>query len=245
VDGQGRLLAVLTDPEDVFGNPHYMGAAELAVRLGSIDTFERRGQVILLDGFECGDRGWIPSLSGTLASVNVSTTRRNSGTYSLKLVGGSSANHTAQATRKFAYATVSRMGYELAFCPYPNLDYLKCSMHFYTGTVRIDFHIIYDHTNSRVRYTFNEVNYTDIVTSINLAADDYLFHHLKFVVDMPDWALMRVVLDNTVYNIAVGNDYEAGETSPPHMRVAATIASRSGNNDYVYIDDVIVTQSEP
>ena len=81
-----------------FGDP--VSNAELAARLGSPDTFDRRGDVLWMDDFESGLK-WRTSLLGTGSLIDLTATMAASGGKCCRLVTGSANNDYAYLLRHF------------------------------------------------------------------------------------------------------------------------------------------------
>jgi hypothetical protein len=92
-----------------------MDLGELAVRLGSIDTFDRRGNVIFLENFEAGYLKWATSINGTGSSVSLVAGIARSGEHSCLLVGGPGVGRFADVTRSVAIPVIGKLGGEISF----------------------------------------------------------------------------------------------------------------------------------
>ena len=77
VDSEGRGEMFLNDTEDIWGNINTVGLAEAAVRMGSIDSFDRRGSVFYIDTFEDSPLKWSSNFGtvggGTGHSITLSS----------------------------------------------------------------------------------------------------------------------------------------------------------------------------
>ncbi|GAJ22875.1 unnamed protein product, partial [marine sediment metagenome] len=99
--------------------------AELATRLGSIVTFDRRGDVAFLDDYESGIEKWVEShAEGTeWGTVGLSARAAESGSFSTKLVTKGTVDGYAQVIYTLPYWNPinGRLGVEIKFTLPSNL----------------------------------------------------------------------------------------------------------------------------
>ncbi len=89
--------------------------AELAARLKSIVTFDRRGNIIWMDDFEGAILLWETALSGTDAAIAISAASAHQGSTSCKLTAGKTATRYAIIRKDLAPVKESRFGLECCF----------------------------------------------------------------------------------------------------------------------------------
>ena len=88
---------------------------ELAVRLGSIITFDRRGDIVWFDDFEGDVFKWERDPSGVDAAIIVSPEAARNGAFSAKLTTGNLADDHATILHHLPYPVTSRVGFEISF----------------------------------------------------------------------------------------------------------------------------------
>jgi hypothetical protein len=219
--------------------------AELAARLGSIVTFDRRGDVIWLDDFEDNINKWVQSAVGTGGSIGLSNDAARSGSMSAKLVTPSDALLAARLYRDFLYPEVGKIGAEISFTINNNLDFFQLGLQFWTET---------KYTNSLLRYLPSEkaLYYVDsnnvqrvILSNVNLFAVTPLFHTLKLVVDIKTDKYIRVLLDSYYVDMSeiACPTYTGVYTKDFDCQITAM--GKAGLNIAIYVDDFILTQNEP
>jgi len=245
VDEDGRMIALITDELDIYNNKVIVGNAELAVRLGSEKFFDRRGDVIFIDNFENGTAKWRLSGVGTGNKQVLTADKSRSRGYSVKLVGGSTATFLAEMYARIPYPVLSKWGFEVHFAMGSNIDKVQFSMVKFTGTQAKSGLIRYDRTNEKLQYVDKNGADQDIETSFKLSQSDYLFHVFKLVQDLENDKFHRLIINETTYDLSAYDVYTYSDTSTKHISIGIELYSRSGNNDYIYIDNVIVTQNEP
>jgi len=219
--------------------------AELAARLGSINTFDRRGDVIWLDDFENNINKWLTYAVGTGGSVALSNDRARNGAMSAKLVTPSDALLAARIYRDFPYPEVGKIGAEISFTIDNDLDFFQLGLQFWTET---------KYTNSLLRYLPSEkaLYYADsdgvikvLLSNVNLFATTPLFHTLKLVVDIKTDKYVRALLDSYYVDMS---DIACRTTTGVYtkdMNSQIVAMGKAGLNITIYIDDFILTQNEP
>jgi hypothetical protein len=245
VDAQGRMLAVLTDPEDVFGNPHYMGSAELAARLGSIDTFDRRGQVIFMDDFESGTLGrWTDVSFGPNSKISLSTAYANRGAFSAKFVCGEAVNDTATMLHYMCYPVLGKIGLEAAVEWHGAESFRFCwQQMLYTGAKLYYAFVRLDINAETLSYLDSAGAWQVFASGIKPYA--HMFRNSKLVVDFLAEKFVRFTLDATEYDLsAYGLRYIVSAAAPGYVLGLAHSRYDGAVTDTIYIDDIIVTVIE-
>lgn len=249
LDEHGRMLAVLTDPEDVFGNPTQMGAAELAARLGSINTYERRGNTVWMDDFEDSTFKWDKSVSGI--TINRSTESVFMKNYSVKFDLGSAAANWGEISRQFHAPKTTRVGLECAFALHDtNIQYATMSLGIYDGS---ELHL----TGLDFRPETNAMHYgwrlagisaisTDPFATIDIPEGDSIYSHMKLVIDTETNYHVKAFINNVEYDLSSYEMFHVTTATPPkliigfHLNHGASVAAT-----HCYADNFILTQNEP
>ena len=239
-------------------NVEVANADELAVRLGAISLFERRGEIMWQDDFECSTLKWIQDV-GTVAR---STTSARNGNASLKLTTGASVDNLARAIWRGHYPNTyggiapyyeghtCRIGAEFSFALGPSIKYIMLqlglvvdSTHFYQGIVRYrpqdnDLQI-YQRTGTP------PAAWETIATSLDIYEQDKMYHTWKLVIDISNWKYLRLYLDDNEYDISsYGINYSTPSNARRRTVVDLEISNNASGAHYAYIDDFILTINE-
>jgi len=219
--------------------------AELAARLGSIVTFDRKGDVIFLDGFESGLTAWLRSGTGTGWSITQDAAHVRNGGFSAKLVCGSDGIREARFHKLLPYPILSNLGFEASFTMHADVEYIDFYLAIYDGTDLIEGRIRFDQDNSRLRYFSDTGFYVTIEDGLTLYEHNDMFNTIKFIVDFDNDEYIRVMLNERTWDLAGIRVETTGAVFAPH--VACNIYARGlvATNTTVWVDDVIITQNEP
>lgn len=218
---------------------------ELAARLGSPVTYDRRGEVVWYDIFENSLSPWNTSALGTGAVVEAVTTDTDLEGKAAKLTGGSDGVRTATLTRRFSLTSLQKVGFEVSVYytttgfEHILLDVARYdSVNLHWGAIRILG------TNSQ-EYLDSDNNYTEFATETVWGSTAPIYHNLKLVVDMDNDEYVRFLYDETEYDLSsIAIRSQASAVEPQHV-IQFTVKSADGQNDIVQVGRAIVTGNEP
>ena len=244
-DDKGRMLAVLTDPEDVFGNPHHMGAAELAVRLGSINTFDRRGDTVWMDAFEAATLHWevTPGGGGGVAALN--TTYVLTGSQACKMQSGTTTDDPTKIIRSLAYPVKSRIGFEIATSYAAQIKDLTWRIVLYDGALLHIAQFNWNNVSDDLSYYDSTNNPQVFDTARSYTTDAGAFNISKMVVDFSTKKYIRFIHNNLEYDLSAYSYYTAEAEISPRLKIEFWVDGNTGQDAIVYVDNVIITQNEP
>lgn len=218
---------------------------ELATRLGSIVTFDRRGDVVWLDDFESNINKWRIFGTGTGYSALLSSEAARSGGLSAKLVTGITASGHIYIARYLPYPVEGNVGSEFSFVNNTDLQYIILAFDCYSGLENKEGAVRYRCSDEALDIYLPTVGFTEIATGIELVAATYFFHTLKLVVDLSTNKYVRLLLDSTSYDLSAYSISTAPSVIEPMWIFEITARNRVIGNEAFYIDDVIITQNEP
>ena len=218
---------------------------ELAARLGSSVTFDRRGDVIFLESFENGLIHVKTELGGAGAAVATATASARTGGYSAKLTAGSDGSKFARVRKELYPISVDRIGFEFSWARVPTNTFVRVALAYFPKGVYYYGYLQYDSLLDVWQYLDSAAAWQDLETSLVLYDDDVAYHTMKLVVDFGDNEYVRVLLDGFETDLAgVGM---RGSTSAlgPFVLAYVELTDQVAVNPYIYVDDLIVTINEP
>lgn len=251
-----RKLTYPTDPNDVWGRSHYVGNAELAVRLGSPDAFDRRGTTLLYDDFDAPPLRWDSWIGGGGGGVGGVVARDTTNPYRgegcVKLTCPNAANDQALAYRSIGISAEGRMSIEAAIkTATTGMGRVVLEMDIVTENNEL-FGAVCLPTISVAGLAFrndaavgitNPAKWTTIDSTYNVFSGTY--YNLKLVIDIEKEEYVRCIFAGHEYDIS-GNPLDpsavAGyRTVSPRLYIIADAAA----NRTAYFDDVILKIQEP
>lgn len=218
--------------------------AELAARLGSINTYDRRGNTIWMDDFEGATLKWDKTLSGAGAAATINAEHPYRGSQHLKLVGGSTANWRAQVIKYFSYLHVSNIGAEVAFTADANVLYFILELLTFDGTYYTEVQIWVDPINDELSY-LNSAGITTVFDdTIDFLESTRDYHILKVVMDPINNRYVRGFFDDTEYDMSAYPARHELSGISPSLQAGLYVYSNGATNAVINCDSFILTQNE-
>lgn len=219
--------------------------AELAVRLGSIVTFDRLGDIVSLDSFESGLSGVDTAGGGTGYSVSQDAEHARNGGFSAKMVCGSDGLRTAVIMKYLPYPVLANLGMEISFTMHTDISLLIVSIQLYNGTQFLEGYLKFDEDNSKLQYYDSAGAEQDLETDLALYKDPDLFHTIKLVVDFVNNKYVRALLNEHSWDMSDYDLYSTASAINPHIILTVYAKGAAAANATIHVDDLIVTQNEP
>jgi len=226
----------------IFGN---IDTGEMAARLGSIDTFERRGNVVLMETFEGPALQWIEDLNGDGAAANLSISQVRAGGQSCKLTAGEGVNGMAHIYRIIGALVTGRLGVETTFTLNADTKEIRYGVDWYDGTHVYNSLVMYDLLNKRFEYKNADGDATPFLSDIELLSGDDRWHVMKFVVDTATNKFVRFMADNISKDMTGMPIYIDDSDTLASIDTGISHISNHASVKSIYIDNFIVTQNEP
>lgn len=217
---------------------------ELVTRLGSIDTFDRRGNILFIDGFEGSMLKWEGLTRGEGASVSLNNTYARNGDISVKCVSGDANNDYAGIRKYLSFPVKSKTGFEISFTHNVNVKYYEITMIFYDGTVSYSAIVRLDVDGTQIRVWYGTGAWKDITTTLPLEEIGRLFHTIKLVADLTTGYFSRLILDNVTYDLSGLQLVSGAPDVDPYLYCQFWFKNTGVSTRTVYLDDAIVTINE-
>jgi len=218
---------------------------EHAVRMGSPNFFDRRGDVIFLTDFSEGLSMFRQMGSGLGPWVGLSTGNARTGAFAARLMPGPGLGGHAELVFTLAPPTVTGIGLEFSFGRDISPAYWEGHLEWFDGGARNIAWIRVNSATGGLEYYDNVTPWVYVGAVGQLRTWDGALHTLKMVVDIGRGEYVRVILNQQPFSLAgvpmpspgaVGAPYLYGEVR--HTNSVAIAAEG-------FVDNVIVTQNEP
>lgn len=217
---------------------------ELAARLGSPVTFDRRGDVVFLDSFEDGLEKWTKTFIGGAGAVDLSVERARTGAFSCRMRTSAGPAGGVQISRGTPALVPTTLGVEHSFHVPVAIEYLRLGVAAYDGAVVTLYEVRWRDSSDDLQYLDASYAWVTFATGVELGVLIRTFHTWKLVVDAEAKEYVHLLLDDSAYSLAGIAAYQEPAAVAPYYLTAITMAGRAGETDTVYVDDVILTQNE-
>lgn len=218
---------------------------ELAARLGTPDTFDRRGNVMWWDSFEGGVEKWFPLLSGAGAAVLWEALWARTGGFACALWVGSNLNEWAGIERYIAYPTMSRFGLEVSFNPNGFCPITEMYLELAPAPAQTMGALRYDINAGTLEYLDAAGLWVMLDPVFVVAGWANAFSTFKLVIDPANNSYVRVIANERAYAMQGIPLAPAVSPLPAVLRVRIYAIGVFAMNVPERIDDVIITQNEP
>lgn len=219
--------------------------AELAARLGSIHTFDRRGDIIWMDDFEGATLKWDNVTGVGTGTIALSTARAHNGTQSVKYDISAGVGSSTNMAHPMALPVDSTLGFEISFTGKPQIERIGIKVYLYTGTAYTLFQCWYSLLTNVLYIVGDGGADIPLAVGLMLLENDYCFHTMKMVADYKTGRYVRVILNDNEYDASA----YAGDGGAIGTETQLNIMIYAYNNNVasqpMYWDDFILTQNEP
>jgi len=217
---------------------------ELAVRLGSIVSYDRRGNVLWLDDFEDGLIKWKELIGVGVAPWDSATTKARNGGKSAYTSCSADTSPRAELSKGLPWRVAGKFGLEVSFATGANESQPYVKFQVYDGTQLYDFQIRFSTTNSLIQYRDADGNWQNLATGVNILKGDTYWHTLKLVIDSNEGEYIRVLFDGQDYSMAGIAGAVSASSIAPYLLITLANTTVGGVDSEIYYDDCIITQNE-
>jgi hypothetical protein len=225
----------------VYGN---IDSAEIAARLKSCDTHDRRGLILWMDDFEGAEKHWTDVVNGVGGVVALSTDYARSGDQSMKCTTGGAAGNYAGVRRYLVYPKLSRLGFEISFTYNLNINYYALNADTFDGATTHRGWIRIDLTNDRLRYYDDAMNFQTFFNHCPLCDQIGAFNTAKLVIDPVGGYYTRFILNDVEYDLSSYPLYAGASVLHPFYYYSFIGYTNIATNETFYVDDGIMTVDE-
>lgn len=218
--------------------------AELAARLGSSVTFDRRGNVLYVDSFDSGLSGWEETHTAGTGWVGPIAEPTHFGGVAIGAEYTPVADAYGLIYRYVALPSMTRYGFEVAFQPALNNRYLEQLFYHYDG-VRVHFYGFRWYQQTGELKVMNAAGAWQTVTTIApLIFFGYPWYIVKLVVDLDTGKYVRGMLNAITYDLSAYSALAVASDTTPVLYLSLKTVNDVADSTMAAWDDVIVTMGE-
>ena len=223
----------------------FQDIGELAARLGSVNTFDRRGNVMWIEDFEHTLKRWIYYTWNAEGDMQHTAEAARSGSFSVKLLSPTTVDKSTWMYHARPLPVPSKIGLEFSYSSFYEIKYLYAliTLRDYDGQYR--YQLRYDRYNRTLAYLNSGGGYTNLSGTPSHEMLTYCWNTIKLVVDYEKLKYVRALLNNFSWDLKnISGQFDAASYTPA-LGIEIRITNRTAGQHYIYIDDVILTQNEP
>ena len=219
--------------------------AELAARLGSLMTYDRRGSVIWQYGFQYGVGDVGPAAVGAGSYVVLYEGLWEFPPFSCRMAAAGVAGSYASIERRVAVPQPALVGFQAAIRFSPGAEHVSANVYHYDGAGRWYSEVRVDQLENKFQAWVSPGVYVDLIDPLTDLNTSNAFAHHKLVVDLSTHALVRGILDQHEFDLSPYTMVRSADAQAENLRCRVVNLSVSGAAGSVYVGSLIITASEP
>ena len=221
--------------------------AELAARLGTPATFDRRGDVVWMDDFSHGINKWYVTSNGVGGTAIPDHLYADVGPYSAKLTTPGTATNYTRITHYCHLPLAPTIGLEARIGLWQELHYFQWEIWAYDGSdatyyqIQIDLEV----QPNLLQYLNSGGTWTTFRTDFEATGALNSFNYSKLVVDWQAKTYTRFILNDHISDLTgiAGRHYST--TSRRHTIIRFRAYGLDTGTGPAWVDGVIITHDEP
>jgi hypothetical protein len=218
---------------------------ELAARLWSPVTYDRRGSVLWMYDFSEGLKGIGISQIGTGSAVGLSVNYWERPPCSAIIQSGTGDGDSAGVYFRLPVPQGLRCGVQASMRGNTNVSELYTNLYHYDGTTKwyaylradLDNHVLYASTAEEGDVVLDDA-FPDI-------AEGYYFAHFKIVADLATHTLIRGIADGNEYDLSAYTMPSEASVLAPHILIYINNVGHNLSLAPANVDTMVVTTNEP
>lgn len=218
---------------------------ELAARLGSIVTFDRRGDVVFASSFEEGLAPFYFSPPGLGGSVSWTAEHSRNGGFAAKIVTTNRTTLSMSLVRVQALPVLGNIGEEFSFTVDDDIGRVELRLELDDSVNAAEGRIRYLPPTGALEYWTSLGAWEEKVSGLALNPAPSHFHTMKLVVDFVNKVYKRAILNSVGYSLANIPLEEPDTAATAYLAAGLWTYPAIDDNITIYADDVIITQNEP
>ncbi len=219
--------------------------AELAARLGSPVTFDRRGSVMFMDGFEGTLTAWKTTNLFDFNTTLLDQSTAFRGHQCVALFAQAGAGNLTSLFKYLPLYAVNRSGLEFHWSHGTGLKHFRMRVAYFAGSNAFLGEIQIDIEDNAINY-LDKNNDLQKLADVNISSPSAKqWYAVKLVVDFTELEFVRFMLNKTEYSMDGIGLREAPAPLDPAMQALIFMTPDADDDQTVYLDDVIITSDEP
>jgi len=230
-------------PKEATASVSDMG--EVASRLGSIVTYDKRGDVVDLDSFETPLLRWKVTTVGATAYARFDTENCRTGSQSVKLHTHGAALDIIYLNKKVPILLSKSLGIEISFGKLLETQWLIGYLSHYSGTrlSQIGFYI--DFNVNRIFVFSTAGAWVEVAAGVKATNAYFFFDTIKVVADFSAEYYKRLLFNSMEYDISTIPLRAINLITSPYLEPQFSLDNQGAVAGDVWLDAYILTQAEP
>lgn len=224
------------------------GLAELAVRLGALSDFDRRGDIIWFDSFEAGKNQWNDIGENINRDWSLCADYAAHGGFSGAMTLPGSTPSWMTVYKTIPITPASRIGFAFRWAAWVEAQYHKIYVKTDTAAGNNWFAVRYDpdpDNDNPLAYLDPDNNWTQFSSGIEYPTSSHTFNFWKLVVDPALEQYVRLIFNGDEYDLSGLEPYVWTGSPDQRVRCDYRIDGYDESTQTGYIDAAVFTIFEP
>lgn len=234
--GQGMMLS---------GYPIIKDLGELAVRLGSPSSYDRYGNIVLMENFQRGFGSWVATEYTSAEDATLTAKYALQGHYAANIHCAAVNMSRTNLRTKYPYPSISNIGLELSMNFSSAFYRFTAALMWGDGTGKYTSSIYLKAWDKEIRYLDADSNRVKVGNWDYSILEQNYWHTMKFVIDMSNQVYLRCSVDSLAYDVHNKPVQYVSVNTYPYLQIILTIESDGRLACDMAIDRVILTSNEP
>jgi len=219
--------------------------AEHAVRLGSLHSYDRLGDILIAYDLRYGNTCLSIGGDAPIPDWGLGADFSINGGYTLNLRGPADPTEYIEAYNLVFFNAVSIFGFEIAVA-FPTLPGIhELWLFIWTGSQLLEAAMRYKSEENKWYYYDTTGSWTELPEVVATGTAYGAYHHMKLVVDAVNALYVRQMLDGNTHAFTDIGVKTSASTIAPQLKTLVRIYRRTATTSRSEIDYFIVTQNEP
>lgn len=219
--------------------------SELAVRLGSIDSYDRRGEIVWSDDFSKGIGRYTNLLGGANGSVTLVSFKPGLSGYNMLQQPDTTGSQYAASYVNVTSLLPNKTGLEFSVGWIYPTPFFDMYLYFYNGTTEYIYAVRLDGVNYLLYYLDQTNSFVQNVSLFRLDDPDKCDHHCKMVLDTSTGKYIRFQLDGNSYDLSNFSAFSQASASAARFTIFFVTTGNGTAAQRSYINHIILTANEP
>lgn len=218
--------------------------AELAARLGSPNTYDRRGTVVWMTDFRYGLQGSTPGTSDAECEYRISAERSHFGGYSLKLDPSDETGSYVEWGNVVQFMLTGKVGLEALISLGADPDAVLLKILYFDGTTQQRGEVSYDPATGDWTVRTGITTWETVLESFKIQQDATAWNPIKLVIDVESGEYVRLQVARQIVDISEHDLYSLGSDNLGQMVGRVMVSGAAATHAAIWVDAVIITQNE-
>lgn len=218
---------------------------ELAARLGSLVSYDRRGDYLWGDDWRAGFAAWIQNSSSDNGDFEVVASEVEVGGFAGQVTASTTSPYLSQIQRRYGHPAEAKYGFALLFRPGKAFAQLQLAPNYSTPDANYAFAVRYNYSAEAIQVEDKSLSWTTVLSDVPIRVSQAPFYHFKVVVDLENLRYHRLVWGWQEVDLTSYTPPEGAATDDTHLLTAINLYGTGDTFELVVYDRVIVTVYEP